>query len=95
MNELEVPEFPAYVLDEVKPHTFIYEVRNALSPEICRNIIERFEANKEHHYEGRIGQRQTKDHSIKKSTDMTVSDKPGWAAKSLFVSGIVSPSARH
>ena len=78
MTELEVLEFGAYQLEEVKPHSFIYAIHDALQPDVCGTIVERFEAHKEHQYEGRIGQRQTRDRSIKKSTDLTVSDKPEW-----------------
>ena len=78
MSESETPELGTYGLDEVKPNTFIYEIHDALTRDVCRSIVQRFEAHKEHHYDGRIGQLQTKDQSIKKSTDMTVSDKPEW-----------------
>jgi hypothetical protein len=76
--ELPLPDFPSYRLEEVKPLSFIYEVRNALTPGICREMVRRFEANPEHQYEGRIGQTQTRDLGIKRSTDMTLSDKPDW-----------------
>ncbi len=65
-------------LREIKPLSFIFEVHNALSREICGEIISRFEASPQHQYEGRIGQLQTRDQSIKRSTDLTVSDKPEW-----------------
>ena len=78
MIEVDVSELGPYVLEEAKPGTFIYEIRHALKSDVCGIIVDRFEAHKEHQYEGRIGQLQTKDRSIKKSTDMTVSDKPEW-----------------
>lgn len=78
MENLILPDLPTYRLREVRPHTFIYEIPNALAPETCAAIVQRFEAHREHHYEGRIGQLESKDQSIKKSTDMTVSDKPDW-----------------
>lgn len=63
---------------EVKPNTFIFEKRNALSPEVCTAAIERFEMQPDEQYEGRIGQLAEKDRSIKKSTDLVVSGKPHW-----------------
>jgi len=65
-------------ITEVKPLSFIFEIPNALSPEVCRDIIERFEASTDEQYEGRIGQVMAKDAGIKKSTDLCVSGKPHW-----------------
>ena len=78
MKSLEMPQLAPYELLEVAPSTFIFEVPSALSDPVCQAIIRRFEAATEHHYQGLIGQTQTKNRSIKKSTDMTVSDKPEW-----------------
>lgn len=75
---LELPQLADYRLEEVRPLSFVYEVRRALSPASCREIIRRFEASPEHHYAGRIGQIPTQDQAVKRSTDMTVSDKPDW-----------------
>jgi hypothetical protein len=69
---------PLRTIVEVQPNTFIFEKRNALSPELCQAAIERFEANTDEQYEGRIGQLVEKDRSIKKSTDLVVSGKPHW-----------------
>jgi len=76
--ELSLPDPASYRLQEVKPLSFIYEVRGALAPEVCREMVRRFEASPQHQYEGRIGQTQSRDLSVKRSTDMTVSDKPEW-----------------
>jgi hypothetical protein len=76
--ELQPPDPAAYRLREVKPLSFIYEVPGALPPETCREMVRRFEASPQHHYEGRIGQTQSRDLGVKRSTDMTVSDKPEW-----------------
>jgi Rps23 Pro-64 3,4-dihydroxylase Tpa1-like proline 4-hydroxylase len=76
--ELVLPDFGSYLLQEAKPLSFIYEVCGALTPEVCAEIDRRFEANPEHQYQGRIGQTQSRDLSIKRSTDLTVSDKPEW-----------------
>ena len=67
-----------YELHEVKPHTFIFEIPNALPGEICEEMIRRFESKTEQQYEGRIGQLQQKDQSIKRSTDLVVSGKEDW-----------------
>ncbi len=41
-------------------------------------MVRRFEASPEYQHEGRIGQTQSKDQSIKRTTDLVVSDKPDW-----------------
>lgn len=67
-----------FTLKEVKPNTFIYEVDKALPQDVCKEMIRRFEEKKEQQYLGRIGQMQQEDQSIKRSTDLVVSGKPGW-----------------
>ena len=67
-----------YVLKEVKPHTFVFEIENALPAEICEEMIRRFEEKTDQQYAGRIGQLQKQDQSIKKSTDLVVSGKEDW-----------------
>ena len=67
-----------YVLKEVKPHTFVFEIENALPAEICEEMIRRFEEKTDQQYKGRIGQLQKQDQSIKKSTDLVVSGKEDW-----------------
>jgi hypothetical protein len=57
---------PLRTIVEVKPNTFIFEKRYALSPDVCRLAIERFEQHRDEHFEGRIGQNVGKDRSIKK-----------------------------
>ncbi len=69
---------PLRTIREIKPHTFIFEKRHALSGEFCRDAVARFESHADEHYEGRIGQLAQKDRSIKKSTDLVVSGKPHW-----------------
>ncbi len=69
---------PLRTIVEVRPDTFIFEKHGALTPELCRAAIERFEAHSDEQYEGRIGQLADKDRSIKKSTDLVVSGKPHW-----------------
>ena len=66
------------LLRELKPHSFIYEVPNVLSPAFCQNMIARFEQHSEEQYQGRIGQTQQQDQQIKRSTDLVLSGKPHW-----------------
>ncbi len=65
-------------LREVKPGSFIFARPHALPPLFCEEVIARFEAHPEQQHSGRIGQTQTKDPSIKRTTDLVVSDKPEW-----------------
>jgi hypothetical protein len=65
-------------LNEIRPGSFIYEIDDALDAAVCRDIIERFEANSEQHYRGRIGQEQEQESSIKRSTDLRVSGRSDW-----------------
>jgi len=79
---------PLRTIQEVKPNTFIYEQHNALSADLCHNMIERFEQQTDEQYEGRIGQQINKDQSVKKTTDLVVSGKEHWKDidKALFQS---------
>ncbi|QKT04018.1 2OG-Fe(II) oxygenase [Ectothiorhodospiraceae bacterium 2226] len=63
---------------EVKPGSFLFEKRDALSAALCRDAIARFEAAPQEQYPGRIGQLAQQDRSIKRSTDLVVSGKPHW-----------------
>jgi hypothetical protein len=65
-------------MHEVKPLSFIYEIRNALPGELCRDMIRRFEANTDQQYAGRIGQNQAEEDSIKKTTDLRISGRADW-----------------
>jgi len=67
-----------YVVHEVKPMSFIFEIKNALTHDICKNIIERFEASPTQQYPGRVGQAAVEETSIKQSTDLVVSGKENW-----------------
>jgi len=79
---------PLKTIHEVKPNSFIFEKPNAIPLEICNNLIERFEAATDEQYLGRIGQTQTEERSIKKSTDLVVSGKEHWkdADRNFFYS---------
>ena len=78
MNKPINTQVPPYQLREVKPLSFIFEIQNALTSDICREIIDRFEANPEQQYLGRVGQGAEQESSIKQSTDLVVSDKENW-----------------
>jgi predicted 2-oxoglutarate/Fe(II)-dependent dioxygenase YbiX len=69
---------PLSTIREVKAGSFIFQRPQALPPAFCDEVIARFEAHPEHQYEGRIGQTQTKDQSIKVTTDLVVSNKEEW-----------------
>jgi hypothetical protein len=65
-------------IQEVKAHSFIYEVAHALTPETCREMIRRFEAHPDQHYTGLIGQNQALAADIKRSTDLRISGRRDW-----------------
>ena len=69
---------PLPTIREVKPGSFIFERPMALPPAFCDEVIDRFEAHPEQQHEGRIGQIQEKDRSVKVTTDLVVSDKADW-----------------
>jgi len=69
---------PLSSIKEVKPSSFIFTKDKALPADVCKEIIRRFEANPDDQYAGRIGQTFTEETSIKKSTDLVVSDKEHW-----------------
>jgi hypothetical protein len=75
-------------IHEIKPGSFIFEMKNALPGDVCNEIIERFEAHPNDQYPGRIGQQATEETDIKRSTDLVVSNKPHWKDidKLLFAS---------
>lgn len=63
---------------EVKPGSFIFEMEAALALDICREMIDRFERQRDEQYPGRIGQGAAQDDAIKRSTDLVLSGKPHW-----------------
>lgn len=67
-----------YQIKEIKPSSFIFEIENALTPDICNEIIHRFESNPEQQYQGRIGQQAEQDQSIKRTTDLACSAHTQW-----------------
>ncbi|MEO8753160.1 MAG: 2OG-Fe(II) oxygenase [Casimicrobiaceae bacterium] len=75
-------------LKETRPRSFIYEAERALEPDVCREMIRRFEINPDQQYPGRIGQAGLHAESIKKSTDLRVSGREDWRD----IDGILSRS---
>jgi hypothetical protein len=69
---------PLATIREVKPGSFVFERPLALPPAFCDEAVRRFEAHPEQQYEGRIGQVQAKDRSVKVTTDLVVSNNPDW-----------------
>jgi hypothetical protein len=69
---------PLSSMREVKPGSFIFERERALPPSFCETVIERFEANPQQQYEGRVGQLRERDSSIKQTMDLVVSNKEDW-----------------
>ncbi|MGB5735032.1 MAG: 2OG-Fe(II) oxygenase [Thiohalocapsa sp.] len=69
---------PLRSIRELRPGSFIFERNNALPPSFCDEVIERFEANPEQQYAGRVGQLREQDSSIKQTMDLVVSNKPDW-----------------
>jgi Rps23 Pro-64 3,4-dihydroxylase Tpa1-like proline 4-hydroxylase len=67
-----------YVVRELKPLSFIFEIEQALTPDICQEIIQRFEANPEQQYQGRIGQLADENQSVKHTTDLACSAHAQW-----------------
>ncbi len=65
-------------LKETRPLSFIYEAERALEPDVCREMIRRFEVNPDQQYPGRVGQAGLHAERIKKSTDLRVSGRDDW-----------------
>ena len=63
---------------EITPGSFIFESPAALSGEVCREMVRRFEACAPEHYAGRVGHHASLDPSIKRSTDLVMSGKSHW-----------------
>jgi len=78
MKKMINTQVAPYQLNEVKPNSFIFEIDNALTPDICQEMINRFEQHPQHQYQGRVGQGAAQETSIKQSTDLVVSAHPEW-----------------
>jgi len=88
MSSESQKSIPLKTIKELKENTFIFEQQNALSSEICQEMIKRFEQHQDEQYAGRIGQIANQDSGIKKTTDLVVSGKEHWKDidKALFQS---------
>ncbi len=71
-------EVAPYLIKELKPNSFIFEIEHALPSQICEEMIQRFEQKQAQQYLGRIGQLQQAGGEIKKSTDLVISGKADW-----------------
>jgi predicted 2-oxoglutarate/Fe(II)-dependent dioxygenase YbiX len=65
-------------IKEVKPNSFIFEVKEALPDFLCDDIVTRFEANEADQYAGRVGAAMNSNTSLKKTTDLIASGKEHW-----------------
>jgi len=76
--KMEFTPPPLKTIRELQPNSFIFEQPDALSAELCREMIERFEQHTEEQYAGRIGQTVDENSGVKKTTDLVVSGKEHW-----------------
>ncbi len=65
-------------IKEVKPHSFIFEYKNALPDFLCDDMIARFESNEADQYKGRVGSEMGANTGLKKTTDLVVTGKAHW-----------------
>jgi Rps23 Pro-64 3,4-dihydroxylase Tpa1-like proline 4-hydroxylase len=63
---------------EVKPGSFIFEIKNALPDFLCDDMVTRFEQNQTDQYPGRVGSDMGSDSGLKKTTDLVASGKEHW-----------------
>jgi hypothetical protein len=78
MSESINTQVSPYVLEELKPLSFIFQIRGALPSDVCREMIRRFEDKTGQQYEGRVGQLASQDRSVKKTMDLAVSGNEDW-----------------
>ena len=72
------PSAPSGRIREIKPLSFIYEIGQALAPDVCRETIRRFEENTDQQNAGRIGSGQAEESAVKKTTDIFISGRDDW-----------------
>jgi len=65
-------------ITETLPGSFIFHRDKALPADVCDELVRRFEAHPHYHRQGVIGQLGEQDNSIKRTTDLVVSDKDDW-----------------
>ncbi len=82
-------------ITELKPGSFIYEIPDALSDTRCAEMIERFEAHPEQQYAGRIGQSESEQTGIKKSTDLRISGRDDWKDIDQLLLGSLGDALNH
>lgn len=63
---------------ELKPLSFIYELARALPPDVCREVVRRFEASPDEQVAGRIGAAAEAAPEVKRSTDLHISGREDW-----------------
>lgn len=63
---------------EVKPNSFIFEIKDALPDFLCDDMVARFEANEADQYKGRVGSAMNSNDALKKTTDLIASGKAHW-----------------
>ena len=71
-------EVKPYIIKELAKNSFIFEIEEALTPDICDMIVGRFENSSSQHYQGRVGQLAEQALSIKQSTDLAASSHADW-----------------
>ncbi|WP_299875097.1 2OG-Fe(II) oxygenase [uncultured Cocleimonas sp.] len=71
---------------EVKPGSFLFEIKDALPDFLCDDMVARFEKNQADQYQGRVGSAMTDNTQLKKTTDLVASGKEHWkdVDKNLF-----------
>ncbi len=74
----ESPLVPLRTIRELKPNSFVFAKTGALPPSFCEAVIERFEASPDQQHPGRVGQTESLDASVKRTTDLVVSNKEDW-----------------
>jgi len=86
--KMEFTPPPLKTIRELQPNSFIFEQPDALSAELCQEMIRRFEQHTEEQYPGRIGQTVDENSGVKKTTDLVVSGKEHWkdVDQALFTS---------
>lgn len=65
-------------MKELKPNSFIFAFDQALPDFLCDDMVRRFEAHADEHYDGRVGSERGENPLLKKTTDLVVSGKTHW-----------------
>ena len=78
MDPFELPRQPLQTINEVKAGSFIFEKKQALPDFLCDDMVQRFEANTQDQYAGKVGAAVNDFQAMKKTTDIVVSGKEHW-----------------